>query len=307
MKTRGRLALCLLLTAGLILLLLDSSGARAAMQGALLLCFRSVIPSLFPFLVVSSLLLSLGFGSFFSRPLEGLMRPLFGVGGAGASAVILGLVGGYPVGARSAAELYRNHLLTREEAERLLASCNNSNPAFLISVLGIGIFGSARVGVWLWLIHLLSALLTGLLFRGTGRRRTPPVRGKQRGGAVDISLPTAIVSSIQGSLTAILNICAFVTFFYVLVQPLKAVGGVWGTLLVGLTELFSVTPLLTPDRTGFLLAAGLSGWGGISVLCQTLAVLSGSGLSARNCLRGKTVQGLLSALLALALSFYVLP
>jgi len=124
---------------------------------------------------------------------------------------------------------------------------------------------------------------------------------------VDISLPTAIVTSIQGSLTAILNICAFVAFFYVLVQPLKAIGGVLGTLLVGLTELFSVTPLLTPDRTGFLLAAGLSGWGGVSVLCQTLAVLSGSGLSARNCLRGKAVQGLLSALLALALSPYVLP
>lgn len=306
MRTRWRLSLCLLLTAGLVLLLLDSSGARSAMQMALLLCLRSVIPSLFPFLVVSSLLLSLGFGELVSRPLEGLMRPLFGIGGAGASALILGLVGGYPVGAKTAADLCRAGSLSKAEAERLLAFCNNSNPAFLISVLGLGIFGSARVGVWLWLIHLLSALLTGLLFRRTSR--PIPSAPRRRGEMPSpVSFSAALVGSVQGALSAILNICAFVTFFYVLVQPLKALGGTAGTLLVGFTELFSVTPLLSPDRTGFVLAAGLVGWGGLSVLCQTMAVLSGSGLSAKNCLRGKAVQGILSALLALLLCGYVLP
>ena len=103
-----------------------------------------------------------------------------------------------------------------------------------------------------------------------------------------------------------LSVCAFVTFFYVLARPLAALGGRTGAALVGLVELFSLTPLLTADTWGFILAAGMAGWGGFSVLCQTAAVLEGSGLSARYCLRGKAVQGLLSAILAAALSGYVL-
>ena len=64
--------------------------------------------------------------------------------------------------------------------------------------------------------------------------------------------------------------------------PLTAVGGRLGAVLVAALELFSLTPLLTADAFGFLLAAAAAGWGGLSVLCQTLAVLEGSGLRLRN-------------------------
>ena len=103
-----------------------------------------------------------------------------------------------------------------------------------------------------------------------------------------------------------LSVCAFVTFFYVLAQPLASLGGRAGAVLVGFTELFSLMPLLTPDAFGFVLAAGMAGWGGLSVLCQTAAVLDGSGLRAGFCLRGKVLQGLLSALLAWLMAGYVL-
>ena len=71
-------------------------------------------------------------------------------------------------------------------------------------------------------------------------------------------------------------------------------------------ELFSLTPLLAPDPFHFILASGAAGWGGVSVLCQTLAVLDGSGLRVRNCLLGKAAQGGISLLLAALLAGYVL-
>ena len=187
----------------------------------------------------------------------------------------------------------------------MLAFCNNSNPVFLVSVLGAGVFGSVRTGVWLWLIHVLSALLTGLLFRKTGglsavRPRPPAARA---GGG---SFVTAFVQAVRGALSGILSVCAFVTFFYVLARPLAAAGGVLGPILVGITELFSLTPLLAPDPFHFILASGAAGWGGVSVLCQTLAVLDGSGLRVRNCLLGKAAQGGISLLLAAPLAGYVL-
>ena len=165
MKTRWRMIASLLLCGVLVWFLADAGQVRQDVSAALALCARSVIPALFPFLVVSTLLLRLGFGELAAPWLAGLIEPLFRVDGVGSSALLLGLVGGYPIGPRTTAELYRQGALRRDEAERLLAFSNNSNPVFLISVLGLGVFGSVRVGIWLWLIHLLSALLTGLCFR----------------------------------------------------------------------------------------------------------------------------------------------
>ena len=304
MRMRWRAAAYLALGGVLVLFLAEAGFVRAAAAEALSLCARSVIPALFPFLVVSSLLLSLGLGELLSPMLAGLMEPLFRVDGVGSSALLLGLVGGYPIGAKTAADLYRGGRLSRPEAERLLAFCNNSNPVFLISVLGEGVFGSVRAGVWLWLIHLLSALLTGLLFRNHGG----PAR-RQAGGTAAfqaVSLPAAFVAAVRESLSGMLSVCAFVTFFYVLARPLASLGGWLGPVLVGLTELFSLTPLLRPDRFGFILASAMAGWGGLSVLCQTAAVLEGSGLRLQSCAAGKAVQGLLAGLLAALLAGYAL-
>ena len=300
-----RLTACGGLLVLLVWLLADSAGVRSSAEEALSLCARSVVPALFPLLVVSSALLALGFGELAAPWLAGLMEPLFRVPGAGSAALLLGLAGGYPVGAKTAADLYRQGLLTRQEAERLLSFCNSSNPGFLISVLGVGVFGSVRTGVWLWLIHVLSALLTGLLFRKTGGLsavRPRPLAARAGGGG----FATAFVQAVRGALSGILSVCAFVTFFYVLARPLAAAGGILGPVLVGITELFSLTPLLAPDPFHFILAAGAAGWGGFSVLCQTLAVLDGSGLRVRNCLLGKAAQGGLSLLLAALLAGYVL-
>ena len=119
-----------------------------AMEGArsgLALCGEVIVPSLFPFFILASLVVELGLAGQLGRALEPVMGPLFGLNGACASAVALGLIGGYPVGAKTALGLYENGLCTRTEAERLLAFCNNSGPAFVLGVVGAGIFSSARV------------------------------------------------------------------------------------------------------------------------------------------------------------------
>ena len=285
-------------------LLWEAGPVRDAAREGLSLCGGSVIPALFPFLAASSLLLKLGFGEALAGPLAPLMA-LYRLPGEAAGPLVLGLAGGYPVGARTAAELYRTGGLTRDEAERLLSFCNNANPAFLLSGLGLGVLGSARAGLWLWLIHVCSALVTGLVLgRREGRGSAPrrPLAPVPPGG----SLPELLVSSVQGALTAILGICAFVELFYVLGLPLRRLPAPWGAALAGLLELFSASAALPGGRLGFVLAAGLSGFGGFSVLCQTAAALAPSGLSVRPCLRGKAAQGALSAVLAAALAPWVM-
>ena len=120
----------------MVLLLWRSAVAAEAVRRGLTLCARSVIPALFPYFVVSGLFISLGFADGVGRRLEPLTRRLFGVGGAGASAFFLGLLGGYPVGGRTVGQLYRAGRLSKNEAERLLAFCNNAGPSFILGVVG---------------------------------------------------------------------------------------------------------------------------------------------------------------------------
>ena len=137
-KTRDALAALALLiaTAGLVA---APSQAIAGAKDGLTLCFNVIVPSLFPFFVLSSLVVDLGLAAWLGRAMEGVMRPLFRVSGSCASAVALGFIGGYPVGARTALQLYEQGLCSKPEAERLLAFCNNSGPAFILGVVGAGI------------------------------------------------------------------------------------------------------------------------------------------------------------------------
>ena len=154
-------ALCALF---LLILASDTAIERAAY--GLRLCWELILPSLFPFFVVSSLLGRLGFPKLAGQQLAPLARRLFRTSGAGITALLIGLTGGYPLGAAYITELEEQGEIGSDEGARLLGFCNNSGPAFLIGAIGTGIFGSSGIGLLLYLSHVLAAVLSGLFRRG---------------------------------------------------------------------------------------------------------------------------------------------
>ena len=209
-RLRGAAALLFPVFFGAALLFFPDVSAAAAREGVAL-CLQTVLPSLFPFFVLSSLLVQSDVPRLLSRAMAGVMYPLFGVSGAGASALILGLLGGYPVGARTVAELYGRGEIAREEAEQLLAFCNNSGPGFFLGVCGTAVFGSARAGMYLYLIHVGAALVTGgLLRRDLGLPRRKAV-SRQR---APFDLAAALPAAVQSSFAAVGSVSAFVDLFH---------------------------------------------------------------------------------------------
>lgn len=318
----------LLLGLGLLLaaaaLVVWPQQAMSAMKDGLKLCGNVILPSLFPFFVLSSLVVELGMSRYLGRLLEPVMAPLFRVNGSCATALALGFVGGYPVGARTAIGLYQNGQCSRAEAERLLAFCNNCGPAFILGVVGTGVFGSGAAGLLLYLVHIAASLLVGLLFRfyqpGEG-----PRRGRLSGAQFQTaSFPAAFTRSVTGALQSTLNICAFILFFTVAVRILTfsslltalarllsallaplGLSQFWAErLLTGALEMSSGVSSLTEGAlSGRLsMAAFMLGWAGVSVHCQVMAFLGDSGLSLRTYLAGKLLHGGLSALLVWALA-----
>ena len=300
-RLRGAAALFFPVFFGAALLFFPDVSAAAAREGVTL-CLQTVLPSLFPFFVLSSLLVQSDVPRLLSRAMAGVMYPLFGVSGAGASALILGLLGGYPVGARTVAELYGRGEIAREEAEHLLAFCNNSGPGFFLGVCGTAVFGSARAGMYLYLIHVGAALVTGVLLRrdlGLPRRKAV---SRQR---APFDLAAALPAAVQGSFAAVGSVSAFVIFFMVLLRLLSLVPALAAlpplprAALFGFVEMTNGVNALPATRTGFVLCAAIMNWGGLSVQAQTRALLAGSALSARRCVIGKAVQALVGVPLAL--------
>ena len=292
------------------LLLWPGEAAQAVREG-LRLCGTVLIPALFPFLVLSSLVVELGLSRALGRLFAPVMGPLFRVNGACGTALALGLVGGCPVGAKTALQLYESGQCSRTEAQRLLAFCNNCGPAFILGVVGTGIFHSNRAGLLLYAVHLLSALTVGVLFRFY-RRQEGPSRGGTDRSKENPSFSAAFTGSVAGALNSCLTISAFVLTFAVLLRILRLSGlmdltarllsplgidRVWaGRLLTGLLELSSGVAALTDGDPVLRLAAAsfLLGWSGLSVHCQVLALLGNSGLSLRPYFIGKILQSTIS-------------
>lgn len=295
-------------------LVISPGQAITGAKDGLALCFNVIVPSLFPFFVLSSLVVDLGLAAYLGGALEGLMRPLFRVGGSCAAAVALGFIGGYPVGARTALQLYQQGLCSKAEAERLLSFCNNSGPAFILGVVGAGVFGDSRVGFLLYLTHALASLLVGLLFRFYGGSEQTHTSQTHPKPIQTVTIPAAFTGAVARSLQSTLNICAFVVFFSVVLQLLSTYGvfaalaqllslaglqPVWAQRLVaGLLELSSGVSSLrgTAQLAGRVsMAAFMLGWAGLSVHCQVLSFLVDSGLSAKTYLAGKLCHGLIAA------------
>ena len=313
-KLRSRTALLPPLALLALLLWMPADAAAGARNG-LSVCAGVIVPSLFPFLILSGLLRAQGLPDMLARRLGPLLARL-GLPSVAAVPFFLGLCGGYPVGADAVASLVRDGVLSPEEGARLLPVCNNTGPGFIIGVAGSAVFGSARVGALLYVCHIIASVSLALLAR---KRAVSPEKRPVSQPPRGISAFPECVSSAVG---ATLNICGCVVFFSVLTALVKRSGlfdflaaiiarrfhlelRLTAALLTGLLELSSGVAALrgmTASPQALALAAFLLGFGGLSVHVQTLQTVSGTKIRCARHFAGRIIHGLLSAAYAVLFS-----
>ncbi|NGM84749.1 sporulation integral membrane protein YlbJ [Paenibacillus sp. 7124] len=247
--------LALVLAGCMLLLLLHPEAALSAALRGLAIWWDVLFPSLFPFFVISELMLGFGVVHLFGALLDPLMRPLFRIPGSGGFVMAMGYVSGYPVGARLTAKLREQNLLTRVEGERLVAFTTSSDPIFLLGAVSVGFFQNAALGPCLAIAHYGSGLLVGLLMSFHGRKEeadaaatprsvaertasrsaTPPpskaggiraalasmAEARRRDGR---SFGELLKEAVQSSLHLIIVVGGLVVFFTVLMELLNRAG-----------------------------------------------------------------------------------
>lgn len=277
--------------AGMLLLILDTKTALRGASEGMNLCLGSIIPSLFPFFVISIYLTGFLSGKQF-KPLR-ILGKLCRIPHGSESLLLIGLLGGYPTGAQAVAQSYEAGQLSKTDAKRMLGFCSNAGPAFLFGILS-GKFPQMWYLWALWIIHIFSSLLVGVLLPGRSLHSCTMTKGQ----------PLTVIQSLKKAISNTAMVCGWIVLFRVVLSfldrwllwilPIDGQVAALGILELanGCCELEYIQNI----GLRFLICSGILGLGGLCVALQTASVTSSLGLGWY--IPGKILQALISILLS---------
>ena len=265
----------------LCLFLKNGVYAADALREGLTICARSVVPSLFPFMVLSGMILS---SPLLTRAIAFLATPLqkwMKLSPTGAAAVCVGMGCGFPAGAVFAASAVKNGKMTREEMPRVLAAASNPSPAFFLGIVGKTLFHDTQKGLLLYGIVLAVQILVGGLLARSQKRDRELFPAHIEPDARTVGKIASFTEAVGASARGMLTVCAYVVFFSACAGAFRAFLdriGCPDTVRAGLfclTELtggcFAAAGLPSPALSTALIAFA-AGWSGLSVHFQLLTL-----------------------------------
>ena len=300
MNNKGTLWTGIAAAAAMVLLILDTKTAFQGAYDGIQLCIATVIPSLFPFMILSGII---------TKALGGRSVPFLKLPGkicripAGSEILLFtGLVGGYPIGARCIAQSYQNGQLTKEDAERMLGFCSNAGPAFIFGMTG-ALFENRTVPCVLWSIQILSAFIVGTLLPGRAVAGYAPSLSQKNPSASIVIDCIRTMGKICGWILIFRIVIAYFTRWFLWLFPKET-----AVLLQGIMELSNGCiglSAIDSEATRFLLCSCMLSFGGLCVWMQTISVTGN--LHTGLYLPGKILQTALSGLLSMVIAPILFP
>lgn len=266
---------------------------------ALRICTYSVVPSLFPFMVLSGIACELA-----SRLTADSSRA------AVFTVAILGVLCGFPIGASVATTMYKKGALSPKKAELVAGFFNNASPAFAVDVIGRMFWHSCALGWVFYICQILSSIFMFGVWRiffadvsagsADGRRNRSDAIRSQNASAADI-----FCDSVGSGAVTVVKVCGYIVFFHVVLSLFEAMFS-----YLGLPQIFSVLISAFAEFTsgasaaaslggnvGALICAFSVGFSGISVLAQSAGILASASLSPAPMVKVKLLCGVLSSFL----------
>lgn len=258
------LTLVIVSAIGVCLIIHPQSTAEGIKNGFLLLG-NNLIPSLFPFMVLSSYISGSNISQMISKFFEKPFKLIFKTSGYGVIPFILGCLGGYPVGAKTVCEFYESKKISQNDATRLLYWCINPSPAFLITAVGTFMLGNTKSGFLLYFSCLLSSVTVGFICRFLSNDEMYPIE-KQR----QKSTENVFVKSVSKGSEGMLAICGWVLTFCVLASLCDALKLPFSLsyIIKSVGEVTTGCKNAVSSGLALPVIAGIAGFGGFAVICQ---------------------------------------
>ncbi len=306
--------LLILLLSFAITLAASGKGAEFAL-GGIKLWAAAILPALFPYFFISAALGKLGVTEKTALRLSPLMLRAFNLPGIVSYALFTSLVSGFPVGAKIVSDLKNNDLITETESVRASALCSTASPAFVICGIGAA-FSSARFGIALFFTHFFSSIIIGIIFSFYKRKEKPAKKAREKAENRKTA-DNILYECAYSAVISVLVVGGIITVFYVVTELLSLIGA--------LTPIVGALTALTGDesaakglvfgmfectkgiyalkaagatKTAFVLAAAIIGFGGLSVIFQSLAYLKSAKIKTAPFILSKILGAAVNAMLA---------
>lgn len=245
-------------------LLLSPVKIAEGIKDGLTLSGNNLIPSLFPFMVLSSYIVNSSVSDIIAKFLNKPAIKIFKTNGYALCAVLLGFLGGYPIGARAVADFYKQEKISKEQSLSLFLWCVNPGPAFVIISIGTFMYNRMKLGIILYASIVTASLVTGFAVSFFIKEAyTPPVTIREN------KSENIFVNSVKSASQAMLSICSWVLVF-------SAVGAVvteyfplsLGTAFKSLSEVTTGCLTVAELKLPLPLTGGILGFGGFAILFQ---------------------------------------
>lgn len=207
-------------------ILVFSSASSNGVTKGLIFSSEILIPSLFPFMVLSEFIVKSSLAKKLGKFIEPVTQLLFRLPGCAGPTIFLSLVGGYPAGAQGVKALTEQNQISQKQSRLMMRFCVGAGPAFVISTVGTRFLGSTQIGIILFISQIISAILIGFV---SGRFQKIPAKKelagstkKRQGSVLDVS--TALVESCYSSTVSMINLCSFVIIFSAFISIIDECG-----------------------------------------------------------------------------------
>lgn len=293
----------------LLFVIFPDIASRGAENG-LLLWFNVIIPSLCPFMIISTMLIKLNVTNFISSMFYPMLHKIFRLSKDGCYPAVIGMLSGYPLGAKTVADLYKMNLLTRKEAQYLIGFCNNASPMFMLEYIGVKCMGLKQPAIMLIILYLSAFINAFLEFYNS-------VDESFNTGNTDIkkkncSVMEALDESILGAAITLVKVGGYIMLFSIfteLLQSMVTVSDIFKVVGSGVLEITTGGEILSGANLSLyikcILISAFCAFGGMSSVAQTSSVLIGTDLSTKRYIFVKIRQAVIAATLAAVIFYFI--
>ena len=287
----------------MILFILFGNSYIPETKNALELFLNTVFPTMFPFYVLSSIIVSNESITVLTRPLKKVTK-LYNLPTETSVAIITGLLCGFPVGAKVTCDLLKNNYISQKEAAILAAFTNNASPIFLISIVGKIYLKNELAGLIIWLCIVLSSLLSGLIISRIklNKNNSSDVFKTVLKEPSEINLTDSIVSGFNTSL----YVGSVIIFFSSITALIKRIPLLGNKIYVGIYSFLEMTGglnalyILSPSKLNicrYITIIAIVSWSGICVHMQVCGILKSNGIKTNYYYIGKVLQTIFAIIL----------
>lgn len=268
---------------------------------------NNLIPSIFPFLLFTNLFYNYGIIDILNYVLGPIIQRIYNLPKEASFAIIMSMFSGFPTGSKYVKDLLDKKEITENEANCLITFTNYSNPLFVISIIGETLLKSKKVGILIYSVHILTGLITGLLFKN---KKIEKPKNRNINTNNKNKLITILIKSIKEAFEILLNILGIMLFFNIIITILNQIfkRTILTTIFKGIIEITSGINLISKLNINIRIKSSIIGallsFSGISIHFQVKSIIEGTHIKYNKYLYARIFHSLLCFVLIYIL-FYL--